>query len=225
MRASSWARTTTWRALSVKRSNIVRILLLGDYRPYCGAGRSRASFGRFAIRDNPPSPVAEPGGQSSNGLTLEFPLPIGENPDLTTCRDTPGAFAQDRRAKHHVVAVLEPALAPEALEQTSLAPRLGAGDRAGPEQITRRHRRATRCGVGEQLRGGPVEMSCVRPGEDLAVDDDFELDVERLAPRPGEVREWRGILWPRRCLGQVVPGNDPGRDRGRERLAEERPQR
>ncbi len=47
----------------------LRILLLGDYRPYLGAGRSSGSFGRFAVRDNPPSPVAEPGGQSSNGTT------------------------------------------------------------------------------------------------------------------------------------------------------------
>src|ERR671918_1631125 len=99
MRASSWARTTTWRALSVKRSNIVRILLLGDYRPYLGAGRSSACFGRFAVRDNPPSPVAEPGGQSSNGPTPGFRLRIGENAGLTACDDTRGAFAQFRRPK------------------------------------------------------------------------------------------------------------------------------
>src|SRR5918992_1235012 len=105
MRASSWARTTTWRALSVKRSNIVRILLIGDCRPYFGVGRSSASFGRFAVRDNPPSPAAEPVGQSSNGPTPGFRLPIEENPVLTSRQNTRGAFAQLQAAKHHVIAV------------------------------------------------------------------------------------------------------------------------
>src|SRR5688572_26355736 len=169
MRASSWARTTTWRALSVKRSNIVRILLLGDYRPYFGVGRSSASVGRFAVRDNPPSPFARPGGQSSNGHTPGFRPRIRENAGLASGQHTPGTFAQLRRSKHHLVAVFEPLLGPVKLEQASLAARFGTGDRPGPEEIACSHRRAPGCGVREQLRRGPVEMAGVCPRDDLAV--------------------------------------------------------
>ena len=85
------------------------------------------------------------------------------------------------------------------LDQAALAPRLGAGDRAGGEQVAGPDVGAVDGRVGELLRERPVQPAGVRAGDHLAVELDLERDVER--PVAGGLAGSRAAAGPARGPG------------------------